>query len=150
MNEDSIVTPSEYKKTEKYKKWKREYDKRYKAENLEKFKAYQEKYRVTEAYKDSYFAWNLSTDWPELSSQEAKQRYFKILNEQDGKCAICKNQETRKHKGKLRNLSVDHCHATGIVRGLLCSRCNISIGKFEDNSELLRSAADYLDKKEAK
>jgi len=144
------LTPSEYKKTEKYKAWKREYDKRYKAKNPEKYKKYQEKYRVTKAYKESYFAWNLSTYWPGLSSQEAKIRYFKILEEQNGNCAICKNPETRKHRGKPRNLCVDHCHKTGIVRGLLCSRCNVTIGRLEDDPKLLRSAAEYLEKGEAK
>lgn len=144
------MTQKEYKQTAKYKAWKREYDKRYKTNNPEKFKAYQEKYRVTQAYKESHFAWNLSTYWPGLSSKEAKSRYFNILKEQCGKCAICKKHETRSHKGKIRNLSVDHCHIIGRVRGLLCSRCNITIGRFEDDANLLKSAMEYLQNKESK
>jgi hypothetical protein len=40
---------------------------------------------------------------------------------------------------------VDHCHKTGIVRGLLCDSCNVSIGRLGDNPETLRRLADYLE-----
>jgi len=43
-----------------------------------------------------------------------------------------------------RRLAVDHCHTTGLVRGVLCRRCNQSIGQFENNPELLLSAVRYL------
>jgi hypothetical protein len=42
-------------------------------------------------------------------------------------------------------LSVDHNHATGEIRGLLCQACNHAIGKFKDKPELCRKAADYLE-----
>ncbi len=53
-------------------------------------------------------------------------------------CKICKKVNGRKE------LAVDHCHKTGKVRGLLCTNCNMGIGYFKDNPELLRLAADYL------
>lgn len=58
------------------------------------------------------------------------------------------NEETKLHNksGKPIDLSVDHCHKTGVNRGLLCSSCNIGLGYFKDSPETLRSAADYLDK----
>lgn len=56
---------------------------------------------------------------------------------QGGRCAICKEGS---HK-----LYVDHCHKTGIVRGLLCNRCNLGIGQFNDDIDALRSAARYLE-----
>lgn len=63
-----------------------------------------------------------------------------LLEAQEGLCAICRQSEVaRKH------LSVDHDHFTGKVRGLLCNRCNTSIGKFEDDPNLLRKAAEYLE-----
>ncbi len=56
-------------------------------------------------------------------------------------CAICSQPETNKRASVL---SVDHDHATGFVRGLLCSHCNHAIGKLRDSPELLERAADYL------
>lgn len=47
------------------------------------------------------------------------------------------------------NLSVDHNHKTGAVRGLLCNGCNMGLGRFEDNIEWLQNAIDYLIKTEA-
>jgi hypothetical protein len=53
---------------------------------------------------------------------------------QDGRCAIC---------GKKRRLVVDHCHASGKVRGLLCSPCNLAVG-FMESAGWLQSAQAYL------
>lgn len=66
--------------------------------------------------------------------------YAKILVGQGGVCAICKGNQTDRYK----NLSVDHCHETGAVRGLLCSKCNLALGGFKDSPELLDRAKDYL------
>jgi len=54
-------------------------------------------------------------------------------------CAICRKPE----KGRAR-LAVDHCHKSGVVRGLLCRKCNNGIGHFDDSVELLRAAIAYL------
>jgi hypothetical protein len=59
--------------------------------------------------------------------------------EQDGKCAIC-----RRSCATGQNLSVDHCHDSLKVRGLLCRNCNRAIGLLEDNVEWLANAIDYL------
>lgn len=70
--------------------------------------------------------------------------------EQRGRCAICGEVETSLHfNGKSRQLFVDHHHATGQVRDLLCMRCNMGIGQFRDDPELLRKAIDYLNKHHA-
>lgn len=73
---------------------------------------------------------------------------FKILLEvQRGVCAVCEQKETHKHQnGKVKNLSVDHNHDTGEIRGLLCFHCNSAIGKFNDSVVLLQRAIDYLKK----
>lgn len=68
--------------------------------------------------------------------------YTELLESQSGKCAIC---GTTSSGGRYKKyFHVDHEHTTGRLRGLLCSRCNISIGKFNDDSVLLQKAADYL------
>ncbi|MEU5187015.1 endonuclease VII domain-containing protein [Streptomyces klenkii] len=65
--------------------------------------------------------------------------YDVLLAAQDGRCAICGG--TRRQR-----LSVDHCHRTHLVRGLLCRMCNGRLlTAARDRPELLRAAADYLD-----
>ena len=66
-------------------------------------------------------------------------RYNELLKSQGGGCAICFVKPTK------TRLSVDHCHATGLIRGLLCMRCNRGYGLFHDNdAQRLYRAADYL------
>lgn len=67
--------------------------------------------------------------------------YEKMLDDQNGECAICgaTQADIRKHR-----LHVDHCHDTDVVRGLLCSNCNMGLGKFQDSLELLERAVAYL------
>lgn len=62
--------------------------------------------------------------------------YFAMLSQQQGKCAICDEIMVK--------VCVDHCHALGHHRGLLCSSCNLGLGCFKDNSETLKRAAKYL------
>ena len=71
--------------------------------------------------------------------------YNMMFAAQKGVCLICERPETRQHKGgKLFDLSVDHDHATGAHRALLCSACNVGLGSFRDDAALLRAAARYL------
>jgi len=73
--------------------------------------------------------------------------YYKMLEKQDNKCAICNLEETRKSRtdGKICALAIDHCHKTGKIRALLCHGCNTGIGKFNDNIDLLKAAIKYLE-----
>lgn len=70
--------------------------------------------------------------------------YDELLRNQKGLCAICNRKETAKRNGVYKNLSVDHNHTTGKVRGLLCQRCNVSIGLFEDRPDFMLNAIKYL------
>lgn len=74
--------------------------------------------------------------------------YARLLDEQGGVCAICHQPERYidSRTGHARNLSVDHDHATGHVRGLLCGRCNRGLGQFNDDLASLTRAAEYLRK----
>jgi hypothetical protein len=66
------------------------------------------------------------------------QQYDAMLAAQGGVCLIC-----REKPGDLP-LHVDHDHATGEVRGLLCIRCNNAIGLFQESQDLFQAAANYL------
>lgn len=66
--------------------------------------------------------------------------YDILLMAQGGVCAICGKPETTKSK----NLSVDHCHTTKKVRGLLCDGCNKGIGCLKDSIPNLSAAIEYL------
>lgn len=69
-------------------------------------------------------------------------QYEAMVEAQRGLCAICGEQPTGKaHCGKLH---VDHDHATGAIRDLLCADCNMGLGKFKDSSIRLTKAAWYL------
>lgn len=65
----------------------------------------------------------------------AKQ-FLDLWNGQSGRCAICKRE--------LDNPYIDHCHATGRVRGILCTKCNCGLGQFNDSAELVLEAANYV------
>jgi hypothetical protein len=67
-------------------------------------------------------------------------QYDYMLAAQGGVCAICKQKCTRHSV-----LSVDHCHTTGVVRGLLCASCNFAIGFLGDDPAIMRNAADYVE-----
>ena len=67
-----------------------------------------------------------------------QEEYELMVAEQGGKCALpsCLND--------LKD--IDHDHSTGKVRGLLCHQHNLAIGQFDDDIQLIREAADYLEK----
>jgi hypothetical protein len=65
--------------------------------------------------------------------------YDSIERLQGGVCAICGSVSK-----SGRKLAVDHNHATGKVRGLLCLKCNVALGLMSDNPDLLISAVSYL------
>lgn len=67
--------------------------------------------------------------------------YSDMLERQGHGCAICRKTSNG------RRLSVDHCHETGNIRGLLCDASNTSIGKFENNPDRLRVAIAYLERR---
>lgn len=73
--------------------------------------------------------------------------YDALLNEQGGRCAICGRAEQSAHRTGTRfSLSIDHDHQSGVVRGLLCQRCNRAIGLLGDDPKLLEAAKAYLEK----
>lgn len=71
------------------------------------------------------------------------EQYDAMFQKQGGACAICGNPQPQAHK-RAKNLSVDHDHVTGKIRGLLCSGCNAGLGQFTDDIARLESAIAYL------
>jgi hypothetical protein len=67
--------------------------------------------------------------------------YKQMLTAQGGRCAICGAPEEQQFKGVFH---VDHCHATGRVRGLLCRGCNHMLGVVKDDPAILQRAINYL------
>lgn len=65
-----------------------------------------------------------------------------MLEEQGERCKICGEESGCTRRNALH---LDHDHATGELRGLLCPRCNMGLGHFKDNPKLLRAAAAYLE-----
>lgn len=73
------------------------------------------------------------------------EEYNEMLAQQKGVCAICSNT-----CNSFRRLAVDHDHATGKIRGLLCGNCNKGLGVYHDNIQLLQNAIKYLENHNAK
>jgi hypothetical protein len=62
----------------------------------------------------------------------------RLLARQGGVCAICRQKSDRP-------LCIDHCHVLKTVRGLLCHKCNLGLGMFDDDIDRLRAAIAYLE-----
>lgn len=82
--------------------------------------------------------------------------YDAILAKQGYGCAICRSPHGGIHKRSpdpakrpIQRLAVDHDHGTGLVRGLLCRKCNTALGLFDDDPRLLAQAIGYLGGKNA-
>lgn len=68
------------------------------------------------------------------------EQYDNMLAVQGGVCLICGTHEPAGKGG----FKVDHCHSTGAIRGLLCNYCNVGLGQFRDNINILENAILYL------
>ncbi len=100
--------------------------KRWAEENPERIQAYRE--------KDS---WTLAKRCARrgISPEQLVDRYER----QEECCAICKKEI------ELIDSAIDHNHATGEFRGILCKQCNRALGMFNDSPAVLRSAVEYLE-----
>ncbi len=67
--------------------------------------------------------------------------YVALLAQQGGRCAICGRERPN---GKGHHFHVDHDHASGRLRGLLCHSCNIGIGNLQEDERILHAAIAYL------
>lgn len=70
------------------------------------------------------------------------EQYNETWERQGGRCGICKTQDLVRPGDMFA--PVDHCHATGRFRGLLCVECNLALGQFHDDPGRLIQALRYL------
>lgn len=63
--------------------------------------------------------------------------YKQFFVDHGSKCAICSTE---------KNLVIDHCHESGRLRGVLCRKCNLAIGHFDDDPKRIESAIKFLEK----
>lgn len=69
--------------------------------------------------------------------------YEQQLEKQNGRCAVCGTEDPGKG---LKHFHIDHNHATGEVRGLLCHSCNTGIGLFKEDINLIEKAIEYVNR----
>lgn len=129
-----------------------EYFKQYHAEHRDEKNAYCREWHQTHREDQSRKKKEDRIQSPEkYRAYELKRRfgmtpeeYDVMFQAQGGVCAICGRPEPHQWRGKPRPLSVDHDHKTGVRRGLLCSDCNLMVGKSGDDAARLLAAAGYL------
>ena len=135
------------KDTEEYKEkrraWQRAHPektlaatKSWQSRNPDKVKAARKNYRVNSPEKVKIHRRRHTI----MAHGISPEQHALLMTAQAGRCAIC-----HKPPGKGRELAIDHCHVKNHVRGLLCESCNNGLGRFKDNPDLLRAAADYLE-----
>lgn len=108
---------------------------------------YYRRNNVTERYKRRCKA-NYSSNRASMLKSKygvTPEQFDEMLKAQNFKCAICGTDKNERHRfGRKIPFHVDHCHETGIVRGLLCGHCNRGLGDFRDSVSALEKAATYL------
>jgi DNA repair exonuclease SbcCD ATPase subunit len=113
----------------------RERAKKFAIQNPDKLKKYQKTWKERHPDKRKIYTRNSRIRAYGIEPE----KYYEMLEQQGHKCAICNAEPTR------RTLSIDHNHATGKVRGLLCDGCNLSLGHLE-RREWVEKAKEYLTK----
>src|SRR5580658_1161477 len=115
---------------EKYRKWDRQRYERDKAKRLASCNARASRPEIKQKNRATYFLRRFGI---------SIEQWDAMLLACDGRCAICSEKFERPNEPH-----VDHCHQTGVVRGLLCHSCNSGLGHFRDNQQFLIQAASYL------
>lgn len=143
----------------------REYAAAYRERNREKQRLAAKRWRKNNPGKNAEYQRMFAEENPEIIRERNRQHYLRrerekfltkkygisievyneMLEEQGGVCAICQSPESATTRGTVRALCVDHDHATGAVRALLCNSCNSALGQAGDDPERLRAMAEYIE-----
>lgn len=121
------------------RKWQKNHPEAAKADSNRSNAKARQKYAESQEYRD-YCAHRDRL----LRHGVDKEGYEERLRHQNGVCAIC---GTAKPGMKRRFFTIDHDHSTGVIRGLLCLKCNVGLGAFGDDPERLVSASKYLEER---
>ena len=147
------------------KEKKAQYQREYRAKNPDRVRQHRKKYDTKNAekirqYKKAYCAKNaekmkrVSMEWRKNNPKkwlaiQLRNKYgitieqmVAAMEKQNHGCAICGYSDTSNPRYFPY---VDHCHTTGKFRGVLCATCNTGLGLFKDSSELLKTAALYIE-----
>jgi hypothetical protein len=120
------------------REWNRQYQIRYRAKNREGIQAQRAEYRTANRVqlRGGYRTANLKRLYG-ISDED----YARLMVQQDKRCAVCGNENS----SGGRRLAVDHDHATGKIRGLLCDTCNVKMITLAfDGTGLFVKALSYL------
>ena len=113
--------------------------------NADKRKAYNKKrneaYYAAAAQNPEAFALQRREDMLKRNYGISHRDYLRMVKQQGGGCAICGRKAA-----KEKYLHVDHCHATGKVRGVLCHQCNWYLGTIDADPLILERINDYRNK----
>ena len=122
----------DWAKTESQKEYRRNYMRRWRAKNLERSNELARESHARNRHKhiDKYRAYHLKKTY-----NITEEDFQEMLLKQEGKCLIC----GKSHKEASRGLHIDHDHSTGKIRGLLCSKCNGSLGWYEKHKALIEN-----------
>ena len=128
MTKVILTSEQRTKKNELARKWR--------LNNLEKAKSYTKSWSSRNPDKTKHYYRKNNLKALGLTFED----YDRMYSDQDGCCKICGTHSTK----LTYMLATDHCHKTGKVRGLLCSKCNTAIGLLNDDVELISKVIDYL------
>jgi hypothetical protein len=124
-----------YKKTQAYKTIQNRFKQKDYKNNPEKYKVWHKNNYLK--HRDAIFAYGLKYNY-NLDIDE----YYKKLEEQNFKCEICYEDAINLKKG----LCIDHDHASGKIRGLICSNCNLALGNAHESILILENMIIYIKK----
>jgi hypothetical protein len=154
-NKKELTPEQKLQRAEYARKWRRKnpekaskQSKLYRIRNKEKIKISNKKYRE----ENNEYLQKINKEWYNENKEKVRdvqlnrtfgitlEEYNELLNKQNGVCSICGDPPTIDQK----KFSIDHDHITGKIRGILCRGCNVGIGHFKDDPELLRKAINYI------
>jgi hypothetical protein len=120
---------------------------KFKSGNIEKkCIACQESFIIKNNYAKAQKYCSIDCQYVHIKYGVCQYKHEDLLISSNYKCSICGKEETNidKRTNKTYTLSIDHCHKTNKVRGVLCSNCNTGLGSFKDNISNLNKAIEYL------